>query len=152
MLACGLTMGCLASAAPATSDEQASTLPRLELSALEAQYDCREIAGELVVLFHPELGALVLAAAEFPGSEEVGRLADGQAYFSYPGLRMSEQRSGGSAERSTDSKLWGVRIAGETIRASAGCHALDPALAEEAKRLRNAVEALASGRERDSGP
>ncbi len=63
--------------------------PRITLDE-ETFFGCGRTEGSFVALLKPGLGALVISASEFHGSEAVGVAQDESLAFSVPGTRMPE--------------------------------------------------------------
>ncbi len=124
---------------------QAPAAPELlDLGDGENGFACLAARGELVVLAKPGVGAVVLALAEFPGSERVGTIQGSEARFSIPGLRMPEQVITSKVTYSDPVPLWGMAVRDLDLGGRPGCFALERPESSDADGLEALVRRKAS--------
>lgn len=135
-----LPITCAAELAPRAAE---SERPSLALVDSAEEFGCREVHGELVVLFKPGVGALVLSPAAFPGGQLVGAIEETRARFSFPGLRMPEQVLESRAAYSEPLPLWGMTVRDIDPPDRRGCIGLARPDGLDADQLRTLVRRVA---------
>lgn len=131
---------CLVACTGATGSPAAGqSSPVIHLTGFEKTFDCQEVRGELVVLIKPDLGALVLAADELPGTERVGSIDGTRARFSFPDLRLREQSAHSEVSYAGPQPLWGMAVPEIDPQIRPGCFGMDRPKNIDADELRSLV-------------